>query len=240
MTEVMAKAPVRVITDNKELQRKLLALAPVLGEPELTRANTALMVIDVQYMDAHRDYGVGAKAKKMGLTDVVDYYFDRLENLVIPNIQRLQVTARRKGVELIHIRVASATRDGRDASARFRTGGFETPTHTKEAEILPEVGPYEGELVVNKTTESVFNSTNMDRMLRNMGISNLIITGVVTNGCVEGTTRGAAENNYGAILVEDATATFAPQLQEHSVLSMSLKDALIRSTDEVIQTLESL
>ena len=240
MVEVTTRAPVRVIHDNEELKRKLLELAHVLQEPELTRANTALLVIDVQYMDAHPDHGLGAKAKKMGLTDVVEYYFDRLENLVIPNIQRLQATARMVGIELIHIRVASATKDGRDASARFRTGGFETPNHTKEAEILPEVGPHEGELVVDKTTESVFNSTNIDRMLRNMGISNLIITGVVTNGCVEGTTRGAAENNYGTIRVEDATATFAPQLQEHSVLSMSLKDALIRSTDEVIRALESL
>ena len=240
MAEVIARAPIRVISNNEELKNKLIALAPVVREPKLTRANTALLVIDVQYMDAHPDFGMGARAKEMGLTDVVEYYFDRLENLAIPNIQRLQATARRKGVELIHIRVASATKDGRDASARLRAGGFETPSHTKEAEILPEVGPQEGELVVSKTTESVFNSTNIDRMLRNMGISNLIITGVVTNGCVEGTTRGAAENDYGTILVEDATATFAPQLQEHAVLSMSLKDAMIRSTDEVIQAMESL
>ena len=240
MAEVIARAPVRVISNNEELKNKLHALVSGPQEPELTRANTALLVIDVQYMDAHPDFGLGAKAKELGLTDVVEYYFDRLENVAIPNIQRLLVTARKKGIELVHIRVASATKDGRDASARLKARGFETPSHTKGAEILPEVAPHEGELVVSKTTESVFNSTNIDRMFRNMGISNLIITGVVTNSCVEGTTRGARENNYGTILVEDATATFAPQLQEHSVLSMSLNDAVIKSTDEVIQALESL
>jgi nicotinamidase-related amidase len=98
----------------------------------------------------------------------------------------------------------------------------------------------EDELVISKTTESVFNSTNIDRTLRNMGITNLIIVGVVTNGCVEGATRSAVELDYGTILVEDATAAFAPQLHQHAILNMGHKDALIKSTDEVVKIIESL
>ena len=239
MTETAAKMPTRVIS-NEELRQKLWAITGGVREPVLTRENTALLVIDVQYVDAHPDYGFGARAKKLGIEDVLDYYWDRVQNMLIPNIQRLQAAARKNGVEVIHVRVASSTKDGRDSSLRYKAKGIKTPPDTKEAQILPEVGPQGDELVLSKFTESVFNSTNIDRVLRNMGISNLLIVGVVTNGCVEGATRSAAELDYGAIVVEDATAAFAPQLHEHSILSMSLKDAAIKSTDETVQILESL
>lgn len=239
MTDATAMRREWVIS-NEELRRKLSDMIGPLQELKLTRESTALLVIDVQYMDAHRDYGLGARAKKLGGMEFLDYYWDRLENLAIPNIQRLLATAREKGVEVIHVRVAAFKSDGSDNSVRFKSKGRPTPVHTKDAEILPEVAPLDGELVISKTTESVFNSTNIDRVLRNMGIRNLIITGVVTNGCVEGATRSAIELDYGTILVEDATAAFAPQLHEHALLTMGHKDALIKSTGEVVHLLESL
>ena len=106
---------------------------------------------------------------------------------------------------------------------RYKALGLRTPRDTKEAEILPELAPEGDELVISKVTSSAFHSTNIDRLLRNLGIRNLIITGVVTNGCVESTARSAAEYDYGTIVVEDATAAMAPQLHEHSILSMSYK-----------------
>ena len=228
------------VISNEELGRKLLDMNGPLPELKLTKENTALLVIDIQYMDAHPDYGLGAKAKVLGGMEFLDYYWDRLESLAIPNIQRLLTTARKQGVEVIHVRVASSKDDGSDSSVRFRSKGRAAPVQSKDAEILPEVTPLDDELVISKTTESVFNSTNIDRLLRNMGIQNLIITGVVTNGCVEGATRSAAELDYGTILVEDATAALAPQLNEHAILNMGHKDARIKSTDEVVQLLESL
>ena len=117
---------------------------------------------------------------------------------------------------------------------------MKTPRDTKEAQILPEVAPLDDEMVISKVTSSVFNSTNIDRVLRNLGIKNLIIMGVVTNGCVESSTRSAAELDYGTIVVEDATAAMAAQLHKHSILSMSYKDAVIKSSDQVVLALESL
>ena len=73
-----------------------------------------------------------------------------------------------------------------------------------------------------------------------MGVKNLIISGVVTDGCVESSTRSAAELDYGTILVGDATAAMAPQLHESSILSMGDKDAAIKFTDEVVKLLEAL
>jgi nicotinamidase-related amidase len=225
---------------NQDLQQYLWAIFGRLPELKLTRETTALLCIDIQYVDAHPDFGLGAKAKEAGVADFLDYYWDRIDNVVVPNVQRLQATAREKGIEVIHMHIASTTADGRDSTLRYKAIGLRTPRDTKEAQFLEEVAPQGDELVINKVTSSAFNSTNIDRLLRNMGIRNLIITGVVTNGCVESTTRSAAELDYGTIVVEDATAAMAPQLHEHSLLSMSYKDAIIKSADEVIALLEDL
>ena len=239
MAEAATRRPVKKISDE-ELKRTLWELIGGVHEPELTRANTALLIIDVQYMCADRDFGMGAKADKLGGMEFINYYFDRLKYVTIPNIRRLQATARKMGVEVVHVRIASSTNDGRDNSLRWKWRGRPTPIGSKEAQILPEVEPQGDELVFSKVTESVFNSTNIHRTLQNMGIANLIIVGVVTNGCVEGATRSASDLDYGTILVEDATAAFAPQLQDNAVLSMGHKDAVIKSTDEVIKALEAL
>ena len=183
MTE--AKAPAPTIS-NDELVRKLKTLLGTVPEPVLTRENTAILVIDVQYFDAHPDTGLGIRAKELGGMEFLGYYWDRIERVMLPNIQRILATARRKGMEIVHVRVASNTRDGRDCSLRFKAWGAQTPVDSKDAQFLPEVWPEGDEIVINKTTESVFNSTNIDRLLRNMGISNVIVVGVVTNGCVEG------------------------------------------------------
>ena len=236
----MAQAKAQPTITNHELVHKLRTLLGDVPEPALTRDNTAILVIDVQYFDAHPDTGIGIRAKELGGMEFLGYYWDRIERVMLPNIQRILAAARRKGVEILHVRVASNTRDGRDCSIRFKSWGARAPVDSKDAQFLPEVWPEDDELVISKTTESVFNSTNIDRLLRNMGIENVIVVGVVTNGCVEGAVRGAAERDYGTILVEDAAAALAPQLHEMAIVSMGYKDAAIKSTDEIVRALEAL
>lgn len=231
---------------NKELEQVLHTILGTSPDPEPERGDTALVIIDMQYVDAHPDYGIGAREKELGLAGSLDYYWSRLGESVVPNIQRLLAAARRAGVEVVHVKVGSQTLDGRDQTLRYKARrGKSAETHVSldsvEGQILPEVKPEGDELVVSKVTSSVFSSTNIDRLLRNMGINNLIMTGVVTNGCVESSTRSAVELDYNPIVVEDATAAMAPQLHEHAILSMSTQYiAAIKSTDEVVEMLEAL
>src|SRR3569833_2457533 len=90
----------------------------VLGSIDFTLdpQRTALVIIDIQYLDAHRDYGMGADAKAMGITAKYDYYFNQLDNVVIPNTQRLLAACRKAGMQVIYPRIASLVRDGRDIS----------------------------------------------------------------------------------------------------------------------------
>ena len=236
----MGETTVNAIS-NQDLKQMLHDLIGALPEPQLTRANTALMIIDVQYRGAHPDYGLGTRAQELGMAGALGYYWSRMGEVVLPNIQRILAAAREVGVEVIHVRIATQTNDGRDSSVFMGATGINTSEHTKEAEFLPEVAPQGDELVVSKCTASVFNSTNIDRLLRNMNIRNLIIMGVVTNGCVESSTFSAAEHDYGTILVEDATAAFAPQLHEAAILSMGTHHfAVIKSSDEVVKALRAL
>ena len=89
---------------------------------------------------------------------------------------------------------------------------------------------------------SAFNSTILDRLLRNLGIpQDLIVAGVATDGCVESTVRSATELDYGVILTEDACATVAQQLHESAILIMGYKDDIVRTTDdEIVRELEAL
>ena len=90
---------------NQELEQVLHAILGRQPEPRPERENTALVIIDMQYVDAHPDYGLGAREKELGLAGSLDYYWSRLGESVVPNIQRLLATARRTGVEVVHVKV---------------------------------------------------------------------------------------------------------------------------------------
>lgn len=235
----MADVPVKSIVDER-LRHLLDLVHDPLPAPQLKKDNTALLIIDVQYLTCHPDWGMGIKAKQKGFYDDLEWYWTRSRNVMIPNIQRLIAACRRMGVEVIHSRIATLTRDGRDTTRRYKALGVSTTPDAKEAEILPEVAPQGDEIVLSKLTSSVFNSTTLDNVLRNIGIQNLIVVGLATDGCVESTVRTATEKDYNVILVEDACGTIAPQLHEAAVLIMGYKDAIVKSTDQMVAELEAL
>jgi nicotinamidase-related amidase len=72
-------------------------------------------------------------------------------------------------------------------------------------EIVPEVAPVEGELVVDKPGKGAFYATNLDLLLRVAGVSHLIFTGITTDVCVHTTMREANDMGYECLLLEDCT-----------------------------------
>ena len=74
----------------------------------------------------------------------------------------------------------------------------------------------------SKVSSSPFNSTAIDRFLRNLDIDTFLVCGVVTNGCVEGTVRDASDLGYQVIMVDDACAAVTPAL--HQAAITNLKD----------------
>lgn len=200
---------------------------------ELDFTKSALLIIDMHYLQAHRDYGFGRRAKELGLTHVVDHYYGRLENQVIPRLQEIIPKLRAAGSQVIYCRVVSEKEDGSDFCWRYRGGGYKIPKSSREAAILDEIAPTPDDIILNKTTQNVFISTNLDHMLRNMGRDYLILAGVVTNNCVEAAARTAADYSYKTIVLEDCCAAFSEEAHKNALKNIHLNFAIVKNSTEL-------
>jgi len=200
---------------------------------ELVPERTALLVIDMQYYDAHRLWGIGRAAREQGREREYDGYFKRLEDTVVPNLRLVIDACRAAGVRVIYVRIMSRAPDGGDISRQHRDLGILVRSGSREAEILDEIAPRDGDLIFSKTAGGVFNSTEIDQVLRNMGIDSLIVAGVVTNGCVETAVRDASDRSYKVFVVEDACAALTEKEHEHAIWLFGKWYANVLGTSEL-------
>lgn len=106
-------------------------------------------------------------------------------------------------------------------------------------EVVDELKPQPGDLVVNKTRYSGFCGTPLDSLLRTRAIKTLFFTGIATNICVESTLRDAFFLDYWPILLRDATMQAGPpMLQEATIKNVELALGWTLSSAEFVQTLE--
>ncbi|MFC6979742.1 cysteine hydrolase family protein [Microbulbifer taiwanensis] len=179
---------------------------------------SALLCIDLQYLDAARGCGVFADSGYSAFgKEGQEYYFARLEKQVLPNVQKLQALFRDKGLEVIHIRVMSQTDDGRDRSYWHRKLDLHCPPGSRESEFIESVAPKSGDLVINKTASGPFGNSNIHSLLSRLGIAQLYCCGVFTDVAVESTIRAAADFGYCPMLIEDATASASDMVQAECV-----------------------
>ena len=197
----------------------------------------ALVVIDLQRLCAGADGEHARKARELGRWDDIAGYFDRVSDVVVPNVRRLADAARAAGATVIYVRCRSLTPDARDNGRRFADFGIAVACDSPEAELIDGIEVAEGDVLLDKTTASVFLSTNLNVLLRQLGVRSVITTGVVTSGCVESTVRDACDLDYEVLLVEDACADRTDQLHEDAVRRMHNNFAVGVSTQAVLAAL---
>lgn len=204
----------------------------------LQKQRTALLVIDVQYLDAAKGYGVFADEMSSGVPpEAQEYYFKTLNDIVIPNIQLLQDAFRQNHLEVIHTRIQSLTKDGRDRSPGHKRLGLHAPPGSREADFIESVAPVGDEIVINKTASGVFSSTNIHYILNNLKIEALVVTGVYSNECVSSTVRAASDLGFYVTVVEDAVTTVTELLQQNTLNVLRDRYARIRTTRAIIEEL---
>ena len=222
----------------EESYRESFSEAPGVTE-SLEQHRTALLVIDIQYLDAAPGHGVFADAEKSGVPrESQEYYFKRLDHVVLPNVRRLQDRFREAQLEVIHTRIMSMTRNGRERSPGHKRLNLHAAPGSKEAEFLPEVAPKGDELVINKTASGVFNCTNIEYLLRNMGITGLFVCGVYTNECVSTTVRDASDRGFYTTLIADGCATVTPELHNATISTIRDRYARVMTTEEALKEIK--
>jgi nicotinamidase-related amidase len=216
-----------------------IAWRPHFPEPEIRVSATALLIVDMQRHSAHRDGATLRKVRAAGFEDVARGFAERLD-LIVQNIRRLQDAFREAGLEVIHVRIASMTSDGRDRGPSHKKLGHVAAPDSPDAEILPELAPVGDELVFSKTAGSVFCATNIEYVLRNLGITTLVVTGIVTTGCVHTAVTDAADRGFHVILVEDGCGALVPEMHWASIRMLRDVYAKILSTSDVVDRVAAL
>ena len=93
------------------------------------------------------------------------WLFEQLKT-TIPNMQRLQAACRKAGVEVMYTTIESLTLDGRDRSLDYKITGFNVPKGSWDGKVIDQIAPIGDEIVLPKSSSSVFVSTHIDYVLR--------------------------------------------------------------------------
>jgi nicotinamidase-related amidase len=196
----------------------------------LPAATTAVVVVDMQNDNVHAD---GAFASSGAAEHAV------AQN-VIGNVRTVLDTARAIGVPVFHNRIVVYPQRpvGGENAAIFRMLGPESlKVGTWGAEIVDGLDVRDDEIVLDRMRMSAFHGTSLDAMLRNLGVSDVIVVGVWTNMAVEHTVRDAADLGYRVAIVSDATSSVNAEWQ-HAALNYALTNiATITDTASVTAAL---
>ncbi len=148
---------------------------------------------------------------------------------------RLATTCRAAGATVVLVRVtpsadrADALRPPADQPSPL---GAALPEGW--ADLLPELGPQAGDLVITKRQWGAFYGTELDLQLRRRAIDTLILCGISTNIGVESTARDAYERNYRQIFASDAMAARSVAEHDMSLTRIFPRMGLVRTTEQVI------
>jgi len=161
----------------------------------IVRGRATLLVIDVQ----NGTFGAEDKTARPA-------FYDAAVSRVIPNIGKLLAAFRAARLEVIYTVIAALTEDGRDLSLDYKFSNMGFAKGSPEAQVLAEIAPVGDEIVLAKTSSSVFNSTNLNYLLRNIGIEDVFVAGFLTDQCIDHAVKDGADLGYYMSCVHDACA----------------------------------
>jgi len=199
----------------------------------VNRKHTAVIVVDMQ-----NDFcKAGWTFDRLGI-DISMY------PSMLPRLSLLLAGARDIGVKVIYVQMTVLPNRMSESPAQIRFnmrlhmashGTTQPLLYTIEGtpgqDIVAELAPEPGDLVVSKYRSSGFWGTNLDMLLRSNGIETVIMTGCTTEGCVESTARDALFNDYYVVLPEDCVASDDPRQHEASLFLMRHRFDVVSSND---------
>jgi nicotinamidase-related amidase len=203
--------------------------APAPEDLRLDPAATAMRSIDVQnvYLKPRDDPAEGARWAP---------FMRRMRETVIPATRSLQQAFRARGIDVIHARIACLLEDGRDRSLSQKKPGWNDlllPKDSWESQWVPELAPQAGEIVLTKTTDSALTGTQLRLVLANLGIRNVVLSGLVTDQCVSSTVRSLADESFNVIVVEYCCAAGTDELHRRELQIINMIYCQVVSSAEL-------
>lgn len=208
-----------------------------MGKISIEPKKTALLIIDMQNVFLRRPEEEGASEKELINIKRWKPFYDKIENVVIPNNKRLLDFFRKEGLEVVFAQIQCHKKDGRDRSLDQKATGFNElllPKGSEDAEIISELTPIEDEIVITKTTDSALTGSNLRLILHNMGIDTVIVTGVFTDQCVSCTVRSLADESFKVWLIEDACMASTEKIQSNELEILNNIYCHVINTDELL------
>uniref|UniRef100_A0A915M025 Isochorismatase-like domain-containing protein n=1 Tax=Meloidogyne javanica TaxID=6303 RepID=A0A915M025_MELJA len=177
------------------------------------KERTAVLIVDVQNWTMER-----------GSLPLNDYFYEEANKRVVPNIKSILNCARECEIEVVFTVIENFTKDGRDRSSH-------------DAKVIDELERREDEMVIPKTSSSLFNSTNFEYLMRNIGIDTIIVTGFLTDQCIAATICDGADRGFWMICVNDACGT---STRERHVNALNAFKGYCRmeSTESIINAIQ--
>jgi ureidoacrylate peracid hydrolase len=212
---------------------------PLSREVEIVPARTALLFVDVQNFNCSWEGGEYANVTADEKERRYGYFFRTFRDSALPNMVRLQQACRRGGIEVTYTVVESMTADGRDRSLDYKITGFHVARGSTDARMVEDLAPAGDEMIFPKTSSSVFISTNIDYVLRNLGTQYLIIAGCLTDQCIDSAVRDACDLGYLVTVPTDAVVTQSQERHDWA-LRNNRGYCRQRTTDELVEEIARL
>jgi ureidoacrylate peracid hydrolase len=156
---------------------------------------------------------------------------------------------KKTGCEVIWAYLQSKTTDGRDISVDYRLSGPLLANIPKAGisfndmfldNLRPDLRTGKGDILLSKTSCSVFQSTNLDYLLRNLGVEQLVVVGQLTDQCVESAVRDAADLGYFVTVVIDACIAKSADAHQKGLDSMACFARIVDSCQVVDELLSDV
>lgn len=177
------------------------------------------------------------------LPGVTTGYFQRVNATVMPSIQRLLACFRARKLPIIYFAVGCHAPDGRDlpqwmrdfdeVSLRLNGQRVCPPVNDPSGAIDDRVAPLPGEMVLAKSSSGPLASTNLEQILRNLGIHSLVVCGLTTAVCVTQTAREMADVGFRVIVAEDACTELSDESHRAALDTFALIFGRVRRTEQI-------
>ncbi len=152
---------------------------------------------------------------------------------IIQRSASLAQAFRRRGLPVVLVNAS-----GR-APGRTEAGPPSLPAAPDWTDIVPELDPQPSDLRVTKKRWGAFTGTSLDAQLHDLGVTQIVLTGVATSAGVESTARSAHEHGYHVVLATDAMTDRDPDAHRHSVERIFPRIGETATTAEILAMLES-